>query len=67
MKVTVDVKHAQATEETQTRGSGMVAEGMMEVHTANATSHEHACYGNFEGAQINLHTRTKLHELTTVK
>ena len=36
MKVTVDVKNAQATEET--RGSDMVAEGMMEVHTAHATS-----------------------------
>jgi hypothetical protein len=36
MKVTVDVKNAQATEET--RGSDMVAEGTMEVHTANATS-----------------------------
>jgi len=35
-KVTVDVKNAQATEET--RGSDMVAEGMMEVHTAHATS-----------------------------
>ena len=31
-----DVKNAQATEET--RGSDMVAEGMMEVHTAHATS-----------------------------
>jgi len=31
MKVTVDVKNAQATEET--RRSDMVAEGMMEVHT----------------------------------
>jgi len=30
MKVTGDVKNAQATEET--RGSDMVAEGMMEVH-----------------------------------
>ena len=30
MKVTVDVKNAQATEET--RGSDMVAEGMMDVH-----------------------------------
>jgi len=36
MKVIVDVKNAQATEET--RGSGMVAEVMMEVHTAHATS-----------------------------
>ena len=36
MKVTVNVKNAQATEET--RGSGMVAEGMMEVHTAHVTS-----------------------------
>ena len=36
MKVTVDVKNAQATEKT--RGSDMVAEGMMEVHTAHATS-----------------------------
>ena len=35
MKVTADVKNAQATEET--RGSDMVAEGMMEVHTAHAT------------------------------
>ena len=42
MKVTVDVKNAHATEET--RGSDMVAEGMMEVHTA------HTCYENFEGA-----------------
>jgi len=36
LKVTVDVKNAQATEKT--RGSGMVAEGLMEVHTAHATS-----------------------------
>jgi len=36
MKATADVKNAQATEET--RGSDMVAEGMMEVHTAHATS-----------------------------
>ena len=36
MKVTVDVKNAQAKEKT--RGSDMVAEGMMEVHTAHATS-----------------------------
>ena len=36
MEVTVDVKNAQATEET--RRSDMVAEGMMEVHTAHATS-----------------------------
>jgi hypothetical protein len=36
MKVTVDVKNAQATKET--RGSDMVAEGMMEVHTAH-TAH----------------------------
>ena len=36
MKVTVDVKNAQATEET--RGSDMVTECMMEVHTAHATS-----------------------------
>ena len=36
MEVTVDVKNAQATEKT--RGSDMVAEGMMEVHTAHATS-----------------------------
>jgi len=36
MKVTVDVKNAQATEET--RRSDTVAEGMMEVHTAHATS-----------------------------
>jgi len=36
MKVTVDVKNAQATEET--RGSDMVAEGMKEVHMAHATS-----------------------------
>ena len=35
MKVTVDVKNAQAKEET--RGSDMVAEGVMEVHTAHAT------------------------------
>ena len=35
-EVTVDVKNAQATEKT--RGSDMVAEGMMEVHTAHATS-----------------------------
>jgi hypothetical protein len=34
MKVTVDVKNAQATEET-CRGD-MVAKGMMEVHTAHA-------------------------------
>jgi len=33
MKVTADVKNAQATEET--RRSDMVAEGMMEVHTAH--------------------------------
>ena len=33
---TADVKNAQTTEET--RGSDMVAEGMMEVHTAHATS-----------------------------
>jgi len=32
MKASVDVKNAQATEKT--RGSDMVAEGMMEVHTA---------------------------------
>jgi hypothetical protein len=36
MKVTVDVKNAQATEKT--RRSDMVAEGMMEVRTAHATS-----------------------------
>ena len=36
MKVTADSKNAQATEET--RGSDMVAEGMMEVYTAHATS-----------------------------
>jgi len=36
MKVTVDVKNAQATEGTC--GSDMVAEGMNEVHTAHATS-----------------------------
>ena len=36
MKVTVDVKNVQATEETRRRD--MVAEGMMEVHTAHATS-----------------------------
>jgi hypothetical protein len=36
MKVTADIKNAQATEKT--RGSDMVAEGMMEVHTAHATS-----------------------------
>jgi len=36
MKVTVDVKNAQATEKT--RGSDMVAEGMMEVQTEYATS-----------------------------
>jgi hypothetical protein len=36
MKVNADVKNAQATEGT--RGSDMVAEGMMEVHTAHATS-----------------------------
>jgi hypothetical protein len=36
MKVTVDVKNAQATEKT--RRSDMVAEGMMDVHTAHATS-----------------------------
>jgi len=35
-EVTVDVKNAQATEKT--RGSDMVAEGMLEVHTAHATS-----------------------------
>jgi len=34
--LTVDVKNAQATEETH--GSDMVAKGMMEVHTAHATS-----------------------------
>ena len=34
MKVTTDVKNAQATLET--RGSDIVAEGMMEVHTAHA-------------------------------
>ena len=45
MKVTVDVKNAQATDET--RGSDMVAEGITEAHTAYATS---TCYGNFEGA-----------------
>jgi len=42
MEVTADVKNSQATEKT--RGSDMVAEGMMEVHTA------HTCYENFEGA-----------------
>jgi hypothetical protein len=36
MKVTVDVKNAQATEKT--RGSDMVAEDTMEVHTAHVTS-----------------------------
>ena len=36
MKVTVDIKNAQMTEETY--GSGMMAEGMVLVHTANATS-----------------------------
>ena len=37
MKVTADVRSAQATEKT--RRSDMVAEGMMEeVHTAHATS-----------------------------
>jgi hypothetical protein len=36
MKVTVDVKNAQATEKT--RGSDMVAEGMMDVRTEHATS-----------------------------
>ena len=36
MKVPVDVKNIQATEEP--RGSDMVAGGMMEVHTAHATS-----------------------------
>jgi hypothetical protein len=36
MKVTADVKNAQATEGT--RGSDMVAEDMIEVHTAHATS-----------------------------
>jgi len=36
MKVTADVKNAQTTEGT--RGSDMVAEGMMEVHTARFTS-----------------------------
>ena len=36
MKVTDDVKNAQATEGT--RGSDMVAEDMIEVHTAHATS-----------------------------
>jgi hypothetical protein len=36
MKVTVGVKNAEATE--MTRGSDMVAEVMMEVHTAHATS-----------------------------
>ena len=36
MKVIADVKNAQATEETPR--SDMVAEGMMEVHTAHATS-----------------------------
>ena len=36
MKVTVDVKNAQATEET--RRGDMVAKGMMEVHTAHAAS-----------------------------
>jgi hypothetical protein len=35
-KVTVDIMNAQTTEET--RGSDMMAEGMMEVHTAHATS-----------------------------
>jgi len=39
MEVTVDVKNAQATEKT--RGSDMVAEAMMKVHTANATSMRH--------------------------
>jgi hypothetical protein len=34
MKVTGNVKNAQATEET--RGSDMVAKGIMEVHTAHA-------------------------------
>ena len=32
VNVAVDVKEAEATEET--RGSDMVAEGMMEIHTA---------------------------------
>jgi hypothetical protein len=36
MKVNADVKNAQATEGT--RGSDVVAEGMMEVHTTHATS-----------------------------
>jgi hypothetical protein len=36
MKVTVDVKDAQATEETRRRD--LVVEYMMEVHTAHATS-----------------------------
>ena len=36
MKVTVDVKDAQATEKT--RGSDVVAEGMKEVHAAHATN-----------------------------
>jgi hypothetical protein len=36
MKVTVDVKNAQATEET--RRGDMVAKGIMEVHTAHAAS-----------------------------
>ena len=36
MKATVDVKNVQAAEET--RRSDMVAEGMMEVRTAHATS-----------------------------
>jgi hypothetical protein len=35
MKAAVDVKNSQATEKT--RGSDMVAESMMEVHTAHAT------------------------------
>ena len=55
MKVTVDVKNAQATEET--RGSDLVAEGMIEVHTAHATT------THFECAYINLHARTKLRNL----
>ena len=36
MKVTDEAKNAQATEKIC--GSDMVAEGMMEVHTAHATS-----------------------------
>jgi len=36
MKVTADVRNAQATEETC--GSDMAAEGVTEVYTAHATS-----------------------------